>query len=272
MTRIFLRSFVQTVGLPQGSFEILLVDDCSRESAEMFVKEFSVLPIRYLRNDENCGFGESNNRGASEANGEFLILLNNDLKLKPGWLEPMLGVFDNAEHRAGAVGNIQINTRTRLIDHAGVAFGSDGVPFHARKNRLMYPKGNIAEWPAVTAACMLIRRTVFWEVGGFDTAYRNGSEDIDLCMRLRVAGYHNYVSNSSRVYHHISSSPGRHEFNEQNLEIFMGRWRREGEALGSEMWPREYLFRYARHWWKLSPIKFFQACVLLCFRRTKLGS
>ena len=267
LTRSFLRSFGQTVGLAPGSFEILLIDDCSSEPIETLVDAFPELPIRYLQNVENQGFGESNNRGAREAQGDVLILLNNDLTLLPGWLEPMLRALES-DNKTGAVGNIQINPRNKLMDHAGVAFDLEGLPFHARKNRRRKKGAQTYEWPAVTAACMAIRRSVFLEQRGFSNAYRNGAEDIDLCLSLKKAGYHNVVCNDSVIYHHVSSSPGRHDFNEQNLEILKSRWGQEGALIGKKIWAPEYLHRYARHWWKFSPSKLIRALFMLCRPRS----
>ena len=103
--------------------------------------------------------------------------------------------------KVGAVGNIQINPQTRLVDHAGVAFDLEGVPFHARKNRKRKADISRKEWPAVTAACMGIDRELFMEFGGFDSIYRNGAEDIDLCLRLNKAD----TATSFATKRHLSS-------------------------------------------------------------------
>ena len=267
LTRSFLRSFEQTVGLAVDSFEIILIDDCSTEPIESLVAAFPKLPIRYIRNEANKGFGESNNRGARVAQGDILILLNNDLTLLPGWLEPMLKEL-RSDASIGAVGNIQVNPKSKLMDHAGVAFDLEGIPFHARKNRRLAKDVESYEWPAITAACMGIRRSVFLEMGGFSDAYRNGAEDIDLCLALKKAGYRNVVCNGSVIHHHVSSSPGRHDFNEQNLNVLKERWGPESALIGRKIWASEYLHRYARHWWKFSPSKLIRALFMVCRTRS----
>ncbi|MGB0370840.1 MAG: glycosyltransferase family 2 protein [Opitutales bacterium] len=265
LTRAYLISFQQTVCLSKDQFEIILIDDCSTEPIQDLVSEFESLPINFIRNETNQGFGESNNKGARAAQGEYLFLLNNDLTLLPGWFEPMANALES--EKFGAVGNIQINPQSKLMDHAGVAFDLKGVPFHARKNRRRTSDIAIHEWPAVTAACMGIRKDLFLKLGGFDNAYRNGAEDIDLCMKLRKAGYLNVVCNQSVIYHKVSSSPGRHDFNEHNLSILMGRWKDHGKTIGQKIWATEYLHRYARHWWKFSPSKLAIALFRLCMIR-----
>ncbi|MEM9026215.1 MAG: glycosyltransferase [Verrucomicrobiota bacterium] len=266
LTRSFLNSFQQTVCLSPETFEIILIDDCSSEPIDSLLEEFQTLPIVFIRNRENLGFGASNNRGARRARGTFLFLLNNDLNLLPGWFEPMTEALEEPE--TGAVGNIQINPVTNLMDHAGVAFDLEGTPFHARKNRRRKPDNGSYEWPAVTAACMGIRRELFLEMAGFDPVYRNGAEDIDLCLRLKQAGYRNIVCNQSVVYHHVSSSPGRHEFNAHNVAILMERWHEQGKEIGRRIWASEYVKRYARHWWKFSPSKLAIALFRLCMVRS----
>ena len=116
------------------------------------------------------------------ARGEILGLLNNDLILSPGWLPPMLELIQGTK-RVGAVGNIQLRPQTDLIDHAGVTFNLHGVPFHIRKNKKKLPPGTYRECNVITGACMLIMRNIFMEVNGFNEDYRNGSEDLDLCVQ-----------------------------------------------------------------------------------------
>src|SRR5690606_35019352 len=109
----------------------------------------------------------SNNRAVSAATGETVILLNNDLQLLPGWWEPMLDLLERLPD-AGAIGNIQRNFSTGLIDHAGVFFDLEGMPTHAHKNRANPPRGQWKERNAVTAACLAMRRNLFLKIGGFD--------------------------------------------------------------------------------------------------------
>ena len=77
-----------------------------------------------------------------------------------------------------------------------------------------------------TAACLLTKRSLFMELGGFDESYQNGMEDVDLCMKMRSNGYRLIVSHQSVIRHHISRSPGRHRFNDENSELFRKRWSR----------------------------------------------
>ena len=137
------------------------------------------------------------------------------------------------------------------------------MPTHAHKNRQNPPRGDSMERNAITAACLAIKRPLFLEVGGFDEDYRNGVEDVDLCMHLRKAGYRLLVSHRSVIRHHISVSPGRNRHNAANSERFRTKWSAFAAGFGQREWPREYLRRYARHWWRIDPKRFIKASIML---------
>ena len=264
LTQEYLESLRCSLAEIRDPYELIFVDDASTDGTVAFLEQFGE-PCTILVNERNRGYAYSNNKGARLAQGDFLCLLNNDLVLTPGWLQPMIQQC-RSDEGSGAIGNVQINIKSNLIEHAGVFFDLYGIPLHARKNRRKIPSPPTLEWPAVTAACLLIRRRVFWEVGGFDEAYINGSEDIDLCLKLVQAGYRNIVCNRSIIYHHVSSSPGSHKFKAKNLEIFLSKWQTMAAKIGREQWPTEYLQRYARKWWRCNPRLALKAIAMLATR------
>ncbi len=101
-------------------YEIIIVDDCSDTETRKKLEIFRSDRIRLISNSTNLGYAKSNNIGANEAKGRILILANNDLEFLPGWLEPILKCIRKTG--TGIVGNIQIDTRTGEIDHAGFLF------------------------------------------------------------------------------------------------------------------------------------------------------
>jgi len=266
LTEAFARHLPAT--LPPIRWEAIFVDDASTDGTAAFLASLPP-PFRVLTQPENGGYARAVNRGAREARAPVLGLLNNDLILAPGWLPPMLRLLDAAPD-VGCVGNIQRNPATGLIDHAGVFFDPWGMPTHAHKNRRTPPSGAWAERNAVTAACMLIRRELFLELGGFCEAYRNGMEDIDLCVRLRQAGHRILVSHESVIDHLVSSSPGRHDANAANTELFRRRGAPIAAAWGRREWPREYFRRYARHWWRMNPARAWLALRMLLGIRVRI--
>lgn len=227
LTRACLASLRATVPA-NVDHEIILVDDASTDETRDFLRELAP-PHVVLRNDRNRGYAAANNRAAHVAQGEFLALLNNDLILEPRWLEPLLAAF-TLHPRAGIVGNVQLNAATGAIDHAGVVFRDGGYPVHHRD----LPAGELAEFPAVTAACCLVRREWFLRAGGFDEGYHNGFEDTDLCLRAREDGLVNLVATASVVRHHVSSSEGRRSHEFRNARRFLARWAPRTAALERE--------------------------------------
>ncbi|PTX97726.1 glycosyltransferase [Opitutus sp. ER46] len=227
--------------------EIILIDDGSTDGTRAWLASLREPPFRMLLNERNLGFAATNNRAATEARGRNLVLLNNDLVLQPRWLEPMLAAQHSLGRRAGLVGNVQVDARTGAVDHAGIVFNLKAKPEHDRRAPSRWSRGfaPVRHVPAVTAACVLVDASLWRELGGFDTGYVNGGEDVDLCFRARAAGRLNAVALRSVVRHHVSASPGRKLRDEANSERLARRWGADFVACATRAWCREYLA--ARH-------------------------
>ncbi|WP_269542224.1 glycosyltransferase family 2 protein [Cerasicoccus fimbriatus] len=233
--------------------EVILVDDLSTDGAREYVASLKDRPgFKVILRSEKGSFAINNNQAAREASAPLLCLINNDVELTPGWLAPMVSLMES-QPQAGLVGNVQVNPATGLVDHAGMVCWPDGSIRQARKNRLHAPREAWLEWSCVTAACVLVKREVFLSVGGFDEAYRNGSEDADLAVRLKLAGYRHFVANESVITHHVSSAPGRGNHVSANESRLREQWGTQIAEWAQVEWPGEYFQRYARHWWKLHP-------------------
>ncbi len=228
LTQAMLASLQAT--LPAGlAHEIIFVDDGSTDGTRAWLATLTAPPFRVLLNERNLGYAVGNNRAAAVARGELLALLNNDLVLTPGWLEPMLAAHAALGPRAGLIGNVQRDAKSGAVDHAGLVVNSTGKPVHLRRlpppwSRAWRP---VRPVPAVTGACLLVARDLWTQLGGFDEAYLNGGEDIDLGFRARALGRVNTVALRSVVRHHVSSSPGRKARDEQNSHRLACRWHRE---------------------------------------------
>ena len=236
--------------------EIIFIDDGSTDGTRDWLATLPP-PCRAILNERNLGFAASNNRAARAATGDLLFFLNNDLVLQPGWFEPMFLLFTLRE-RLGLVGNRQNAHRDGSLDHCGVRFDSLGRPFHDRRRPWWKTLKRYSRYRAVTAACCAISREVFLDIGGFDEVYRNGYEDIDLCLRLNVRGYRNYVANQSTVLHHVSASPDRFVKENDNLKEYLRRWgppfRPPRDPSGRELgW--SYLSRYWKRPWRYHGLK-----------------
>jgi GT2 family glycosyltransferase len=245
LTQAMLASLRAT--LPPGlTHEIIFVDDGSTDGTREWLGSLRDPPFRVVLNERNVGYAAANNRGAARAQGEFLALLNNDLILQPRWLEPMLAAHAHLRGRAGLIGNIQLDAKSGLVDHAGLVVNITGKPVHdhTRPPAISRPFRSIRRMPAVTGACVILERDLWKQLGGFDESYVNGGEDIDLCFRARAARRVNAVALRSVVRHHVSASPGRKARDEQNSYRLAQRWQRELIAAaddGKRTWCREYL-------------------------------
>ena len=197
------------------NFELVLIDNDSREPESLgFLDQIAREPrVRILRSPGEFNFGRLNNFGVTQADSELIALLNNDLiVITPDWLGEM--VSQALQPGVGAVGARLLYPDDR-IQHAGVILGGGGVAAHAHKG---LPRSNhgyfsrailVQELSAVTAACMLVRRKAYLEVGGFDEEHlKVAFNDVDFCLRLRQHGYRIIYTPYAEFYHHESASRG----------------------------------------------------------------
>lgn len=217
--------------------EVIIVDDMSTDGTREFLAALPP-PYRCVLRETKGNFAINNNLGAGLAGGDVLVFLNNDTELPPDWLAPMLAALHSQPGPVGMVGNIQRIPATGRVDHRGVVFPPWLTPLHVGQHRRQLPRGlpDYSEWNAVTAACCLCKREVFESAGGFDEAYVNGCEDIDLCLRMKRAGYRHYTANRSVIAHHKGASPGRKRHNNTNLARLKDIW---GDYIGRECVPAD---------------------------------
>lgn len=229
------------LSLPAGlDHEIILVDDGSTDGTREWLAT-SAGGCTVVLNERNLGYAGANNRGAARATGDLLVLINNDLIFAPGWLEPMLALHARLP-RPGLIGNLQYDAQTGALDHAGIGFDAKGKPGHDRLLPLLaWLAPGYRKVPAVTGACMLLSTVLWRELGGFDEGFRNGGEDVDLCLKARAAGRANAITLRSAVRHHISASPDRKTRDEENSRRLTRRWRDDIAGLAARAWCREFL-------------------------------
>jgi GT2 family glycosyltransferase len=200
--------------------EILLVVNGIRKIApeqREYLEAVAAGPnVRALFHDEpQYNFSRMNNWAAEQARGELLCFLNDDTEvIGAGWLAGMASVI--LQDRVGAVGAMLLYPSER-IQHAGVVLGPGGVAALAyrgtQSGRFGYHDRALIDQDVscVTAACMLVRREVFSNIGGFDPALAIAYNDVDFCLRLREAGWRIVWTPSAELYHKESASLGRHD-------------------------------------------------------------
>lgn len=213
-----------------GSYELVLVDNGSTDGTAELLEQWRHAAT-VIRNLENGGFAKACNQGARAAQGEYLLFLNNDTVVQHGWLEPLLEVLEQDASVAATGSKLLYPDGT--IQHAGVLLVDDqqqGDPLVARHlyQRMPgdHPAANmLRSMQALTAACLLVRRTDFETVGGFDEGYWNGYEDVDLCLKLAAAGKRLVYQPASVVVHHESQSgPERFRQAAANIQRLHQRW------------------------------------------------
>jgi GT2 family glycosyltransferase/glycosyltransferase involved in cell wall biosynthesis len=209
------------------AFEVIVVDnDSSDGTREYFSNTDAVpVPVRYHRNAANLGFARANNIGAGLARGEYLLFLNNDTLVQPGWLTGMLRLR-RSDPSIGIVGIKQLFPYTNVIYHTGVVFAPGGHPVHLHPHLdASVPYVNKErEYQAVNGACLLIDRSLFEACGGFDEGYRNGYEDTDLCLAAAARGRKTVCCTSAFIYHYGQISEGRTSDDPQNAARFAQKW------------------------------------------------
>lgn len=228
-----LDSLVQT---RYPNYEIIVMDNGSDEAAslQLLAERTASGQIRVLRDDGPFNFSAINNRAVHEAtHGEFVLLMNNDIEAThPEWLDEMVGPA--LEPGVGCVGARLWYPDGRL-QHAGVVLVC-GVAGHAHKLLARGQHGYMGravlaqDFVAVTAACLLLRKSIYEEVNGLDESLAVAFNDVDFCLRVRQAGYRNHWTPYAELIHHESVSRGYEDTPEKQkrfnseVKILQTRW------------------------------------------------
>ena len=220
------------------NFECIIVENNStKEETFAYYEHLSVkFPKAKVVFWEGTGFNYPaiNNHGVAEAKGDYLLFLNNDTEImNADCLEELLGYCMRKD--VGAVG-ARLHYEDGTIQHAGVVVGLGGVAAHvfvdAPGDAAGYANRIVAaqDYSAVTAACMLVKRSVFEEVGGFDPEYAVAFNDVDLCLKIREAGYLVVYNPYAELIHYESKSRGYEDTPEKverfqsEIQRFHKRW------------------------------------------------
>lgn len=197
------------------NYEVIVIDNNSQK------EETFVLLDDYKRKYHNfnyftyqCEFNYSylNNEAVKKANGDYVVLLNNDTEvISPNWLHDMVG-YASQEH-VGCVG-AKLLYPNRTIQHAGVVIGVGGIAMHANVStgednfgyfgRLV----SVYDWSCVTAACLMVKKSKYLEVAGLDEKLKVAYNDVDFNLKLLEKGYSHVVLPDVKLFHYESLSRG----------------------------------------------------------------
>jgi len=193
-------------------YEIIIVDNDSHNLSTLDYYAHLPAGVRLLKNHDAFNYSAYNNRGARVARGDLLLFLNNDVEIiEPGWMLEMVRWAERPE--VGIVG-AKLLYPDGLLQHAGIVIGMEGHGSHVfggMSEEVTGPWGTpnwYRDLSAVTGACMMIRRQVFDQIGGFDESYLLVFNDIEICVRAREHGYRIVYNPFVRLIHHEGKSRG----------------------------------------------------------------
>lgn len=203
--------------------EVVVVDDGSTDETPHLLRRYADR-IHVITHATPRGFAVSCNDGAAVASGDSLVFLNNDTLPREGWLDAL--VRHGQTHPQASIIGGKLLYPDGTIQHAGVVICQDRYPRHIYTG---FPGdhpavGRSRRFQIVTAACMLVRRKTFEDMGGFDTRFRNGFEDVDFCFRVNESGGQVHYCSECEVVHLESVSPGRFDHDTQNVALYRERW------------------------------------------------
>ncbi len=208
----FLPSVVKFSCLPAGTASeeatIYVADNASTDSSIEFLKKYYP-SIKIIQNTDNGGYAKGYNDALKFVEEEIFILLNSDVEVTENWLKPLISEFEKDSLLAAAQPKILDFKNKEYFEYAGAAGGfldKFGYPFcrgrifdSIEKDKGQY--NDITEIFWATGACLVIRKNIFWQVGGFDEDFFAHQEEIDLCWRINAIGGKIKYFGNSKIYH-----------------------------------------------------------------------
>lgn len=204
----FLREFLPVVLRYTGNAKIVVADNASTDlSVDVVKQKFPTVELIQLSN--NYGFCGGYNRALKQVEAEYYVLLNSDVEVTPGWLEPLIALLDKNPYIAAIQPKILAYNDKSKFEYAGAAGGfidSLGYPFcrgrvfdETEKDSGQYNDTREVFW--ATGACLVIRSKIYHELKGLDEDFFAHMEEIDLCWKIQRAGHKVFYCGTSAVYH-----------------------------------------------------------------------
>jgi GT2 family glycosyltransferase len=219
-----LKSIFEKTSYP--NFEVLLMDnETTDQSALALMKEY---PVRQIPFPNPFNFSRANNLGSAAATGELLLFLNNDTEIiAEDWLQHLAYYTQQAD--VGAAGAV-LAYEDRTVQHAGVALGMRGTADHTMRRFPLGADGYAGslscarEVSVVTGACLMIRKSVYEEIGGFNEHYFTAYQDVDVCLRLRRRGLRIICTPRALLHHHEFISRTSYYYDIIDRMLLLDQW------------------------------------------------
>ena len=191
-----------------NNYSIVLADNASIDDSVIFVKE-KYPGIRIIVNPVNEGFAKGYNLALQQVDADYYVLLNNDVEVTAGWLEPVIALMESDKAIACCQPKMLSFANKEFFEYAGACGGwidTLGYPFSrgrifetCERDTGQYDNASEVFW--ASGAAFIVRSAVFHECNGFDEYFFAHQEEIDLCWRMKRLGYKIYVQPASVVYH-----------------------------------------------------------------------
>jgi GT2 family glycosyltransferase len=206
--RKFLERFLPSVLAHSTAAEVIIADNASSDDSLAWLSEHHP-SIRVIRNGSNGGFAKGYNDAFREIEAKYYLLLNSDIEVPEGWLEPLIDLMESHPDVAACQPKILAYHQPEYYEYAGAAGGfidRYGYPFcrgrvfqDLERDEGQYDEPMEVFW--ATGACLMVRASCYHAVGGLDDDFFAHMEEIDLCWRLKNAGHRIMVTGASKVFH-----------------------------------------------------------------------
>jgi GT2 family glycosyltransferase len=207
--RSFLEQFLPSVmASTYSNLNVVVADNASTDDSVAFVREHYPT-INLLINASNEGFAQGYNTALKQVEADYYVLLNSDVEVTPGWIEPIITRMESDHQIAACQPKLLSFHQREYFEYAGACGGwidAFGYPFTrgrvidiCEKDEGQYDQAMPCFW--ATGAALFVRASVYRELGGLDGSFFAHQEEIDLCWRMQLSGYKVFVEPASVVYH-----------------------------------------------------------------------
>lgn len=188
------------------NFEVFLLDNCSRDNSVEFVKD-NFPWVKLVRFEKNFGFAGAYNRALSDLSVDFVVFLNNDVRVEPNWLSELMSGISGDASVAIAGSRVCVYGHPDVLQFDGGKISPIGSGFELGRFDSVCNGNSVNKYVGyVSGGSMVVRKSFFLGIGGFDEDYFAYDEDSDVCLRTWLYGHKVLYVPSSVVYHKIGSS------------------------------------------------------------------